>query len=114
MYFCIVTQGNNMENQFTDLFFQAAAARACESNFNEQLKTLQTTVKENLTPIIGKMVKVTYYTTDAYAIKYGRPVQEFVGTLEGFSRNGFLHIMNHNLGVYQNIRPMRIIDIKVY
>lgn len=92
----------------------ASRCREIEDNFNKELKALQEQVKTELTPMIGKTVKVTYYTTDSYATKYGRPIQEFVGTLEGFSRNGFLHVMNHKLGVYQNIRPMRIINIVLY
>ena len=92
----------------------AANCRNLEKNLNAKLEILQTHIKEELTPIIGKMVKVTYYTTDAYAIKYGHKVQEFVGTLDGFSRNGFLHISDHDRGLYQNIRPMRIIDIQLY
>lgn len=92
----------------------AADCRFWEDRLNNRLTILKKEVEKELTPIIGKIVKVTYYNTDAYAIKHGHPTQEFVGTFEGFSRNGFLHITDHNRGVYQNIRPMRIIDIQLY
>lgn len=98
----------------TSIINIAKDCRAKEEQLNNRLVILKKEVEKELTPIIGKMVKVTYYTTDAYAIKYGHPIQEFVGTFEGFSRNGFLHISDHKLGVYQNIRPMRIIDIQLY
>jgi len=92
----------------------AKDCRSKEEQLNNRLVILKKEVEKELTPIIGKTVKVTYYTTDGYAIKYGHPTQEFVGTFEGFSRNGFLHISDHTRGVYQNIRPMRIIDIQLY
>lgn len=92
----------------------AKDCRDKEEQLNNRLVILKKEVEKELTPIIGKTVKVTYYTTDSYAIKYGHSIQEFTGTLEGFSRNGFLHVMNHKLGVYQNIRPMRIINIVLY
>ena len=90
----------------------ARRCREIEDNFNKELKSLQEQVKTELTPMVGKTVKVTYYTTDSYAIKYGHPIQEFVGVLKGFSRNGFLHIVDHD--IYRNIRPMRIINIVLY
>ena len=99
---------------FTSIINIAKDCRNKEEQLNNRLIILKKEVEKELTPIIGKIVKVTYYTTDGYAIKYGRPIQEFVGTFEGFSRNGFLHITDHDHGVYQNIRPMRIIDIQLY
>lgn len=90
-------------------------ARDCrnkEEQLNNRLAILKKEVEKELTPIIGKTVKVTYYTTDSYAIKYGQSIQEFVGVLKGFSRNGFLHIVDHD--IYRNIRPMRIINIVLY
>lgn len=90
----------------------ASRCREIEDNFNKELKALQEQVKTELTPMIGKTVKVTYFTTDSYAIKYGHSIQEFVGVLKGFSRNGFLHVVDHD--IYRNIRPMRIINIVLY
>ena len=103
-----------METVSESLLAATSQCRHYEGLLNEKLKALQEQIKTELTPLIGKEIKVAYQTTDAYAVKHGRTIEEFVGTLEGFSRNGFLHITDHKLGVYQNIRPMRIIDIKIY
>lgn len=86
--------------------------RGIEDALKIETKKLQKLIVKELIPLIGKQIKVVYYTTDGYATKYGRPVQEFVGTFECFGRNGSLHIVDHKKGVYQNIRPIRIIDIK--
>lgn len=103
-----------METVSESLLAATSQCRHYEGLLNEKLKALQEQIKTELTPLVGKEIKVTYQTTDAYAVKYGRTIEEFVGILEGFSRNGFLHISNHKLGVYRNIRPMRITDIKIY
>lgn len=97
---------------FTSIIDIAKDCRSKEEQLNNRLVILKKEVEKELTPLIGKVVKVTYYTTEAYAIKHGHSIQEYIGTFKGFSRNGFLHITNN--GLYQNIRPMRIIDIQLY
>ena len=87
--------------------------RGIEDGLKYKTKKLNELTIKELTPIIGSEIKVSYYATDGYAAKHGQPVREFVGTLDSFCPNGSLHVVNHHTGgVYRNIRPIHIIDIK--
>lgn len=86
--------------------------RGTEDGLKYKTKKLNELTIKELTPIIGREIEVSYYATDGYAAKHGQTVQEFVGTLDSFCPNGSLHIVDHKKGVYQNIRPIRIINIE--
>ncbi|MBR4591160.1 MAG: hypothetical protein IKO36_10940 [Bacteroidaceae bacterium] len=109
------SQNNNQIN--LELFnFKAERCRIMEDTLNFHLKELQDIVIKEFTPIIGKRVRVTYYTKDSYKIKHGEDVAEFSGTFEGFTRNGLLRIVNSD-NYWEadscNIRPLRITNIVV-
>ncbi|WP_296864953.1 hypothetical protein [uncultured Methanobrevibacter sp.] len=110
------SQNNNQIN--LELFnFKAERCRIMEDTLNFHLKELQDIAVKEFTPIIGKKVRVTYYTKDSYKIKHGENVAEFSGIFEGFTRNGLLHIVNSD-NYWEaescNIRPLRITNIVVW